>query len=519
MRKYSVLFVACGITLILRLWLLYAASVPFNSDEAVVGLMARHINLGARPLFFYGQSYMGSLDAILIAGMFRILGESILAIRVVQILLYCIFLFTAYLLARRLLQSERAAGLAVLVLAIPPVLVTTYTSATLGGYGESLIFGNLILLLGYGVVFGGLERSGWAWGLLGLVGGLAFWTLGIAGVYLLPVAVVGVLRFRREMLPGIYIAAGAFLLGSAPWWYENLANDWAALDVLIGRSTLSLVPTTPSDRVIGFLLLGLPALLGIRRPWESGLEPVWVQLWGLLLFFGLLVFVFESRRRKLSLFTPGGGLFLGVFVGGFFVVFLGTNFGLDSTGRFLLPLYLPLGLGFGLIADRLWRRALAAGIGLVVLVMGFNLVGVLRAAGSPAGLTTQFDPITEFDNEHDVELIDFLSENGLERGFSNYWVAYRIAFLSGEEIIYSPRLPYKSDLSYTAADNRYRPYDQLAMTAEDPAVITSQHPALDAVLEAEWAGDGVTFREETIGPYHVYFDFSEPVFPDEIAIP
>jgi hypothetical protein len=37
--------------------------VPLNSDEAVVGLMARHILDGKRPVFYYGQAYMGSLDA------------------------------------------------------------------------------------------------------------------------------------------------------------------------------------------------------------------------------------------------------------------------------------------------------------------------------------------------------------------------------------------------------------------------------------------------------------------------
>ncbi|HUF39500.1 MAG TPA: glycosyltransferase family 39 protein, partial [Anaerolineales bacterium] len=443
---------AVGVTLGLRIWLLYSAAVPFNSDEAVVGLMARHINQGARPLFFYGQSYMGSLDAFLTAGAFRVLGETVLAIRVVQILLYLAFLFTAWLLARRLLRDEFAAGLAVFVMAVPPVLVVTYTSATLGGYGESLVFGNLILLLGYEVLFGERRRSWWAWGALGLVGGLAFWTLGIAGVYLLPVAVVGLLRFRREMLPYIALAGAAFMIGSAPWWYENLANDWAALDVLIGRSTLSLAQTTPWDRLAGLLLLGLPALLGIRRPWESELEPVWAQGLGLVLFIGLVVFIIEVRRRKWDVFAPGGGLLLGSFTAGFFAIFLATNFGIDSTGRLLLPLYLPVGLGYGALASRLWALRPAAGIALVVMILVFNLACVLRAAVSPAGLTTQFDPITEFDNDHDVQLIGFLEANGLERGFSNYWVTYRLAFLSGEALIYAPRLPYKYDLSYTAND-------------------------------------------------------------------
>ena len=37
--------------------------------------MARHILLGARPAFFYGQAYMGSLDAFLAAAAFAIFGQ------------------------------------------------------------------------------------------------------------------------------------------------------------------------------------------------------------------------------------------------------------------------------------------------------------------------------------------------------------------------------------------------------------------------------------------------------------
>ena len=40
---------------------------PFNADEAIVALMARHINQGNIPVFFYGQAYMGSLDAMLVS--------------------------------------------------------------------------------------------------------------------------------------------------------------------------------------------------------------------------------------------------------------------------------------------------------------------------------------------------------------------------------------------------------------------------------------------------------------------
>ena len=51
----------------LKVVLLALDAAPFNADEAVVALMARHILQGERPWFFYGQAYMGSLDAYLVA--------------------------------------------------------------------------------------------------------------------------------------------------------------------------------------------------------------------------------------------------------------------------------------------------------------------------------------------------------------------------------------------------------------------------------------------------------------------
>src|SRR5512135_2261797 len=70
--------------IIFKLILLAANTVPFNGDEGVVALMARHILQGERPVFFYGQAYLGSTDAWLIAFSFSLLGQSVLAIRLVQ---------------------------------------------------------------------------------------------------------------------------------------------------------------------------------------------------------------------------------------------------------------------------------------------------------------------------------------------------------------------------------------------------------------------------------------------------
>src|SRR5512139_2416923 len=159
-----------------KLFLLAFNAVPFNGDEAIVALMARHILRGERPVFFYGQAYLGSTDAWLAAASFSIFGESVLAIRVVHILLFAGVVLTTYLLARRYVQSEWGARAAMLWMALPPAMLTLYTTATLGGYTETLLLGNLLLLMADGQwLLASRWRAG-RWLLFGLIAGFAFYT-------------------------------------------------------------------------------------------------------------------------------------------------------------------------------------------------------------------------------------------------------------------------------------------------------------------------------------------------------
>ncbi len=199
-KPLLVLILIVAVALIGRVLLLASGAVSFHSDEAVVGLMARHILQGERPVFFYGQAYMGSLDAWLIAGGFALLGDTVLTIRIVEALLYLLIVITGYLVAWRVSGRLIVAAVAGLALALPTVLLTVYTTATLGGYNETLLFGNLILLLGWDVTH---EHHGsrWRWAALGLCAGLGWWTNGLVVAYALPVGVLVVWTMVKGRTP------------------------------------------------------------------------------------------------------------------------------------------------------------------------------------------------------------------------------------------------------------------------------------------------------------------------------
>lgn len=539
----------------LKATLLAMDAVPFNADEAIVALMARHILQGERPWFFYGQAYMGSLDAYLIAGAFSLLGESVLSIRVVQIILYTGTLLTSYPVARRITSSRRVALLTVLLLAFPPVLLTLYTTVTLGGYGETLLIGNLLLCWGHRLGQKNPPQGLWfAWG---LATGLGFWVMAMVMVYAFPVALwlLGqhIVRVRQKdasppnlkshtrftfyasrfksYIPRFSLVIIGFLLGSLPWWVGSLSHINIALAELFGTAVRS-TSTAGSSlgnigmRTFNFVVFGLLVLFGLRYPWTVNGPPDWLAVIPLALYLGALGYELRRSRRALSNSSnpsvangfPPRLLLWGIW-GILFLSFILTPFGGDPSGRYFLPLYLPL---FIFTAEFLVRMKKEIGRWvwiLLAIILAFNLTGTVQPALKvPPGITTQFDVITQIDHRYYDELMAFLREHEGTRGYTNYWIAYPLAFLSDEEIILTPRLPYKADLRYTSRDNRYAPYNALVEASPTAVYVTSKHPELDAMLREEFTALGVDFREKQISTYHIFYDFSRKVTPEELDI-
>jgi hypothetical protein len=533
--------------------------VPFNADEAVVALMARHILQGERPVFFYGQAYLGSLDAWLIAGAFLIFGQTVLAIRIVQSALYLGTIATTYLLGLKIFGSRWIAGAAALLLALPTVTVTLYTTATLGGYGEMLLIGNTLLL--WALRLGGLTSTtrvadtirSHEWVLFGLLAGIGFWAFGFLGVYILPICMTLLwpklnhedagelvrteakfflvfLRALRAYAVNYFLAFVGFALGSSPWWFATLFGA-ATLTELGGSAIAGASAGGPLVEALRhafyFVILGLPVIMGVR--------PSWAVQWLALPLFPLALVLFMGavgRAIGLSLAgwrragwraNPTGAelgraLLLGL-CATLILAFIVTPFGADPSGRYFLPLAIPLALFTADLLDRVRRDYPRLAIGLLGGLLAFNLWGHVDAASVfPPGFTTQFDPVAQVDQRDLPQVIEFLTAHGETRCYSNYWVTFPVAFLSSERIICAARLPYHLDFRYTSRDDRYPPYTQAVADADHVAYVTTRHPPLDERLRSGLAGLGVTFSETQIGDFHIFYNLSRKVIPDELGL-
>ena len=65
-------------------------------DEAMVGLQAEHILHGEHPIYYYGQPYMGSLQAYFLAGIFLFTGPSVWAMRIEPMLISLVLIYLTW---------------------------------------------------------------------------------------------------------------------------------------------------------------------------------------------------------------------------------------------------------------------------------------------------------------------------------------------------------------------------------------------------------------------------------------
>ncbi len=526
--------------------------MPFNADEAVVALMAKHILRGERPIFFYGQAYMGSLDAWLVSLGFKAFGQEVWVIRLVQILLYIATMITTYWLAVRLFRTHRAAWATVWLMAIPPVNVVLYTTVSLGGYGEALLLGNLTVLWGLLLEekFQSEKRgiTWWEWIVLGVIAGFGVWVFGLTLIYTIPVfarlmwhqsrrmtsqdkstltsnqtplATYSALWLREFVIP-LFSTLSGMILGAFPWIFYGASHGLVTLFGELFGGAISGVEsgswlTQIGAHLINFLLLGIPVILGFRPPWE--VQWLVLPLLPFSLFFWILMLRYYVREReRLTTTTFGVPLLYGVLLTGVFGFVL-SPYGADPSGRYFLPLYIPLALLAGNFISHLSIQNKTGSVIVAVAVLTYHLGGVLQSAFRyPPGITTQFYAPARVDHRRMQELIDFLHASGEERGYTNYWVAYPLAFLSDERLIFIPRLPYHPDFRYTERDDRYPPYDDMVDQAQRVAYIVTHHPDLEHKLRQEFLILGVTWKETQIGDYHIFYDLSRVVKPEEMGL-
>ena len=268
------------ITVIARVWLTIHTHGAIAGDEAMVGIQAEHILHGEHPIYYYGQPYMGSLQAYFLAGIFLLTGPSVWAMRVEPMLISLVLIYLTWRFSAALADAAQLSPhtkilfmtIATLVAALPPLYDMIEEMRAKGGYTEAFVIMLWLLLCAFRLTQRWREGASarelaLRWAGIGFLVGLGLWVdplmvyailtiaLWIGGYVLLEFVKPGrqtatdprMALLKEALLFVIAIPAG--LVGFAPGLYWGAKNQWANIRYLFQKGGLYLmIAFTPSCR-------------------------------------------------------------------------------------------------------------------------------------------------------------------------------------------------------------------------------------------------------------------------------
>jgi 4-amino-4-deoxy-L-arabinose transferase-like glycosyltransferase len=222
-RHLPFLLILVG-TAIVRFVILFVSQTHVTSDEAIIGLMAKHILEGrAFPFYFYGISYNASCawEAYLAVVPFAIAGVGVVALKIPTVLLSLTCLILFYMMTARL-YSIRVATLASLIFALWPGLLKWQFQPR--GYAFYFLFIPALIILFLIIEKENIRRAR-DFFFFGLICGIAFWSMELL---LITIAALWLLLFlrRKFSIKTFAVCVGGFAIGYAPaiWW--NLTHSF-----------------------------------------------------------------------------------------------------------------------------------------------------------------------------------------------------------------------------------------------------------------------------------------------------
>lgn len=416
----------------IRLWLLY--HLPFTSDEAVVGLMARRISHGQMFTFYWGQSY-GGVEPYLLVVWSAVVGSGPVALNALPVVLSAVAAVLAGRITLRMVDpSFRFVAWAVAAaLWVWPDVVAYNSARELGFRGVTVVAGLAAVLLAMRVRTRPTIPDAVG---LGLALGIGWWSSPEIVYFAVPVAVIVVIR-RIGLTRWLVIAASG-LIGALPWLATNLATGFASLRE---SSSPEYVHRTYGGRLSVFAHDAFPMMLGLRLP----LSGAW--LWGragqALYVLAVIVIVAAVAygwfgRSSADLVVPVRALAWGVLVFPFiFAAFPATSFWQQGQyGVFIVPLVAALVTAA--LTTGLFRVGVPSWVTpalIVVLVTAIGASSFDRAwLGGHRSFTSGWHglPVAM------QEAVAGVRASGVRFAYAQYWVAYDLDYLDRRLVVADP---------------------------------------------------------------------------------
>jgi len=480
----------------------------YLADEGIVGLMAKHILEGrALPVFFYGQDYLGALEAYCATALFAVVGVGLETLRMVPYLFSLALLAVVYRFTYRA-YSVAAARWATALVAVAPVYFLQWNLKARGGFVEHVVLLFVVMIVFWRFHFAHDRRASTG-AALGVAAGVAVWVNQLALAYLFVFAAV--LALTPSDRRGLAAAMAGFVLGASLLIGYNVVHPLATVRALARKAiVMNRVPFEERDESWAFrgvgkrveampqgagklgLVFGVPPgadleRLGLSDEQRRGgpLTPLRRLLWWLPAFvFGLALVSCRPRRDADGWEPLGSNAVLGLL--GLVTVVVGY-----VSPRYMLPAYPIAAVAAAVLATRLpvpRRRMLEVGIG---AVLAFNVAGWVDAAAM----------VGEAGTERDAgdALLERLGELGIDRCYSA-GPLYHLVFASGEKVLFAPLQKNR----YPAYDGEVERTEDICYVFRDDQAEKRQHLTLLGELEKS----RVSYQTDRVAEYNILSSFS-----------
>ncbi len=481
-------------------------------DEALTGLMSLQILRGIPQVFYWGQPYLGALDAYLAAVAFRLFGPSTLALRLGTAWVSIFWTWAAWRIGRRI-AGEPWGFLAGAQIALPPIFLT-YLQLSSHAEGVAMALATVALAAAVTLLDSPPDRRrAAAWAALGIAGGLAWWESQMAAM-MLAAASVGLLVARPRLLrgPGPYVALALGVLASLPFWIWNLRHEWATfihlatwgdplpefgarIPIVVDTVARSLRGAFWDGRAVPLprwaVRLGLVAALGVYLP-AVVLAGARTQVWARRLW-----------RRERPFEEPLDLVVLAFWLT--VVAHLVTWFGTSGILRYVVTFHGVLAILTTATLARLARTGRlgrTAAVALATALITFNLV--THVAFVQAGARTPGRPVDA--------AIAALVRLGVTGCYADSRIAQVLTFESSERVLCADYEGFRNFAYLQAVD-----------AIEDPArVAIVTHRVLKLPEPAQMRGAltrvGAASERTVVGDYEIFHHFA-PTGPPVRPIP
>src|SRR5438094_4836107 len=234
MRRHALFIGLLIIIAAARFTILLASQTHVHSDEAIIGLMGKHILEGRYfPFYMYGQPYNAGAawEAYLAAIAFALFGVSVISLKscIVALSLLCLFLFYRMCLA---LYDGRTALLATIVFAVTPSLLKWHFQVR----GYSWYFLSIPLLTILVLSIQSTPNRRWPLFLLfGVISGLSICSLELGMAFNVALWVLILMR-RSLSFKNALVAFVGFIVGYSPAIVFNLTHHFANWNAVLEKT-------------------------------------------------------------------------------------------------------------------------------------------------------------------------------------------------------------------------------------------------------------------------------------------